>query len=96
VLWVGQFDLVISLGIPGQFTHPRFLSASEHVLAACRRYDKVAAVLVTSVEEVRAMLAQGFVCLAYCVDIWLYQAALAQGINALRELRAGYSAAPSK
>ena len=96
VIWVGQFDLVNSLGIPGQFTHPRLTSAVERVLAACRRYNKVAAVLVMSVEEGRAMLAQGFRCLAYGGDIWLYQAALRQGITALREARSGYSAAPSK
>jgi 2-dehydro-3-deoxyglucarate aldolase/4-hydroxy-2-oxoheptanedioate aldolase len=87
VLWIGQFDLVNSLGIPGQFTHPRLVSAVERVLAACRRYNKVAAVLVMSVEEGRAILAQGFRCLAYGGDIWLYQAALRQGISALREGR---------
>ena len=88
VLWLGQFDLVNSLGIPGQFSHPRFVSAVERVLAACRRYNKVAAVLVMSVEEGQAMLAQGFRCLAYGGDIWLYQAALRQGITALRGIPA--------
>jgi 2-dehydro-3-deoxyglucarate aldolase/4-hydroxy-2-oxoheptanedioate aldolase len=86
VLWVGQFDLVNSLGIPGQFSHPLLQSAIDRILAACRRYNKVPAVLVGSVEEGRAMLAQGFRCLAYGGDIWLYQAALRQGIAALRAL----------
>ena len=84
VLWVGQYDLVNSLGIPGQFAHPRLRSAIDRVLAACVRHNKVAAVLVGSVEEGRAMLAQGFRCLAYGGDIWLYQAALRQGLSALR------------
>ena len=34
VLWIGQYDLSSSLGIPGQFNHPDFLSATERVIAA--------------------------------------------------------------
>ena len=37
VLWIGHFDLSNSLGIPGQFDHPRFREALDTVLAACRR-----------------------------------------------------------
>ena len=36
-LWVGHFDLSASLGIPGQFEHPEFLSAIDRVAAACAR-----------------------------------------------------------
>ena len=84
VLWVGQYDLANSLGLPGQFDHPRVRGAVERVLAAARRHGKVPAVLAMSVEEGRAVLAQGFRCVAYGGDIWLYQQALRQGIAALR------------
>ena len=33
-LWVGHFDLSVSLGIPGEFDHPKFLDAIERVVAA--------------------------------------------------------------
>jgi 2-dehydro-3-deoxyglucarate aldolase/4-hydroxy-2-oxoheptanedioate aldolase len=34
VLWVGHFDLTLSMGIPGQFQERRFLEAMERVAAA--------------------------------------------------------------
>ena len=34
---VGPFDLSVSLGIPGDFEHPRFWSAFDRMVAACNR-----------------------------------------------------------
>ena len=34
-LWVGHFDLSVSLGIPGQFDHPDFTAAMDAIIAAC-------------------------------------------------------------
>src|SRR3990172_10775671 len=34
---IGPYDLSCSLGIPGQFDHPDFVAAKEHVLATARR-----------------------------------------------------------
>jgi 2-keto-3-deoxy-L-rhamnonate aldolase RhmA len=84
VLWVGHFDLTNSLGIPAQFQHPSYLEAVELVLAACRRYGKAAGFMVASPEEAEAKLAQGFRCLAYWGDIWLYQQALTTGLERTR------------
>jgi 2-keto-3-deoxy-L-rhamnonate aldolase RhmA len=86
VLWIGHNDLSNSLGIPGQFTHPRYLEAVERVLAACRRSGKAPAFMVASVAEGKERLAQGFRCLAYWGDIWLYREALAEGLRGLREI----------
>ena len=36
-LWVGHFDLSCSLGIPGEFEHPRFLEAIDAVVEAGAR-----------------------------------------------------------
>ena len=33
-LWIGHFDLSVSLGIPGEFDHPKFLKAVERTIAA--------------------------------------------------------------
>jgi 2-dehydro-3-deoxyglucarate aldolase/4-hydroxy-2-oxoheptanedioate aldolase len=85
VLWIGQNDLTASLGIPGQCTHPRYLDAVRRVLEACARYGKAAGIMVGSVEEGRASLAQGFRCLAYWADLWIYEQALRQGLDALRQ-----------
>lgn len=84
VLWVGHNDLTNSLGIPGQFTHPDYLRAIERFLAACARHGKAPGIMATSVEGARAALAQGFRCLAYWGDLWLYSQALGQGLAAIR------------
>ena len=39
----------------------------------------------TSIDEVRARLEQGFRCVAYWGDIWLYASALRDGIERIRE-----------
>lgn len=90
VLWIGHNDLTNSLGIPGQFTHPTFRHAVERVLAACARYGKTPGMMATTVEGARQLLADGFRCLAYSGDLWLYQQALRQGLN---DIRAGLAAA---
>ena len=84
VLWVGHFDLTNSLGIPGQFQHLSYLEAVERVLAACRKHSKAAGFMVASAEEAEAKLEQGFRCLAYWGDIWLYQQALTNGLERTR------------
>jgi 2-dehydro-3-deoxyglucarate aldolase/4-hydroxy-2-oxoheptanedioate aldolase len=84
VLWIGHFDLTNSLGIPGQFSHPRYLSAVERVLAACRQRGKSAGFMAASAEQGRALRAQGFRCLAYWGDLWIYAKALRDGIAGIR------------
>lgn len=84
VLWIGQSDLTNSLGIPGQFEHPDFLDAVRRVVEACRRHGKVPAFLVGDAAWGRSLLDQGFRMIAYGGDLWLYQAALADGVAALR------------
>jgi len=85
VLWIGHFDLTNSLGIPGRFDHPQYLSGVEKVVEACRRHNKVAAFMPSDVPTAQAYLQQGFRMLAYGGDLWLYQAALQQGLAALKK-----------
>jgi 2-dehydro-3-deoxyglucarate aldolase/4-hydroxy-2-oxoheptanedioate aldolase len=84
ILWIGQFDLSNFLGIPGQFEHPTFLDALERVVAACDHHGKTAAFMVPTVEEGTERLRQGFRCLAYWGDLWIYQQGLKQGVEALK------------
>jgi 2-keto-3-deoxy-L-rhamnonate aldolase RhmA len=84
VLWVGHFDLTNSLGIPADFEHPKYLAAVARVLNACRRYGKAAGFMVANPEEARAKLDQGFRCLAYWGDLWIYQQALSAAMQRIR------------
>ena len=84
VLWIGHFDLTNSLGIPGQFTHPTYLEAVERVLEACHRHGKAPGIMAGAVADGQAQLQQGFRAMAYSGDLWIYQLALRQGLDALR------------
>jgi 4-hydroxy-2-oxoheptanedioate aldolase len=60
VLFVGPTDLSHSLGVPGQFHHPTFLTAIDTVAAACRAHGKAAGILLKGAEDVPAHLDRGY------------------------------------
>jgi 2-keto-3-deoxy-L-rhamnonate aldolase RhmA len=86
LLWVGHFDLSVSLGIPGQFDHPRFTGAIERVVTAARRHGRALGRLVPTVEQGIEVNALGFDFICYSGDVWVLHDALAA---ALARLRAG-------
>ncbi|HEX7379213.1 MAG TPA: aldolase/citrate lyase family protein [Pirellulales bacterium] len=89
VLWIGHFDLSISLGIPGEFNAPRFQEAVARVLQACDKHGKIPAMMTADISTGQALLHQGFRMLAFGGDLWLYQTALRQGIAELAQGRIG-------
>jgi 2-keto-3-deoxy-L-rhamnonate aldolase RhmA len=91
-LWVGHFDLSASLGIPGQFEHPRFLAAIEATAAACRKHGKALGRLVPDAATGVTYSGYGFDYLCWSGDVWALQAAVRGGIDAMR---AGIAAAPA-
>src|SRR6201990_1312093 len=38
VAWVGHYDLTVSMGIPAQFEHPRFLAAMDALVESCKKH----------------------------------------------------------
>ena len=84
-LWVGHFDLSVSLGIPGEFDHPTFKAAIDKTVAAAKKHGKSLGRLVPNVAQGVEIYGQGFDFVCYSGDVWLLQAALAEGIAALRE-----------
>jgi 2-keto-3-deoxy-L-rhamnonate aldolase RhmA len=84
-LWIGHFDLSCSLGIPGQFDHPEFGAATEKVIAAARSHNKALGRLVNTPDEGIAFHRQGFDLICYSGDLWLFQAALTSGLQALKD-----------
>ena len=84
-LWIGQFDLTTSLGIPGQFDHPKFTDATKRVVDACHKHKKAATLAVMNVDELCAGPANGFRMLVYAADLWIYQQALRRCFKTIRE-----------
>jgi 2-keto-3-deoxy-L-rhamnonate aldolase RhmA len=84
-LWIGQYDLTTSLGIPGRFDHPEFREATRHVVEACKRHGKAAVLAVMDVEELCRGPSNGFRMLVYAADLWIYQQALRRCFRSIRE-----------
>jgi 2-keto-3-deoxy-L-rhamnonate aldolase RhmA len=85
-LWVGHFDLSVSMGIPAQFDHPAFLKAIEKVPEACEKHGKTAGNMVINAESAQVWKDFGYRAFAYLGDVWLYQNALKQGLEELKTL----------
>ncbi|TMJ38740.1 MAG: hpch/hpai aldolase [Alphaproteobacteria bacterium] len=83
-LWVGHFDLSVSLGIPGQFDHKDFTRAIERTIAATKKHNKALGRLVPNVELGIDIYKQGFDFVCYSGDVWLLHSALEDGIKKLR------------
>lgn len=83
-LWVGHFDLSSSLGIPGEFDHPKFLGAIETVVAATKKHNKALGRLVPTTQLGIDLYAQGFDFVCYSGDVWILHQALEQAIGTLR------------
>jgi 2-dehydro-3-deoxyglucarate aldolase/4-hydroxy-2-oxoheptanedioate aldolase len=86
VLWIGQFDLTASLGIPGQFDADTYRDAIARIVAAARARHKHVGMVCASVDDARAMLEAGLTMVAYSFDTWLLEGALRAGLDQLREL----------
>jgi 4-hydroxy-2-oxoheptanedioate aldolase len=94
VLFIGPMDLTQSLGIFGQFDHPRYGAALEAVAAAARRHGKALGVLMGRPEEFERYHALGFRLIACGSDGKLLDAAARRQIELLSAARARAGAKP--
>lgn len=67
-IFVGPFDLSISLGIPGEFKNERFMDALDRILTACRFAEKPAFIFASDLTVARQYLQKGFDGIAYATD----------------------------
>lgn len=84
-IWIGHFDLSNSLGIPGEFGNPLFKDSVARVMAAANAAGKSVGRLVGSVKEAKQLNEEGCDFICYLGDIWLFQTALRDGLNAVRD-----------
>jgi 2-keto-3-deoxy-L-rhamnonate aldolase RhmA len=84
-LWVGHFDLSVSLGLPGEFTHPKFAAAMDRIITAAKKHGKSLGRLVSTTDQGIALRKQGFDFICYSGDIWVLRDGLAAANKAIRE-----------
>jgi 2-dehydro-3-deoxyglucarate aldolase/4-hydroxy-2-oxoheptanedioate aldolase len=83
LLWIGHFDLTTSLGVPGEFGHPRHTAAVERVFAAAASAGKGVGALATGIADGQELLRQGYRAVVFG-DSLLFTAALGEAVSALR------------
>ncbi len=88
VLWVGQWDLAHSLGIIGEFHHPRFRAALMLVVETARKHGLAAGIQPGDLTSVQEWLDIGFNVISYGSDRRVYAGALADGVAGVRALSA--------
>lgn len=83
-IFIGPFDLSISLGIPGDFDHPAFKAAVDRILSACKSAGKYCLIFSTSTAKAREYLAQGFDGVAHNTDFTIYTEAFKAIVKDIR------------
>lgn len=83
-IFVGPFDLSISLGIPGQINHPLEVEAIEKVAAACRKHNKIGGILMFDQEMLVQWINKDFRFAVYSSDITLLADAASKAVKELK------------
>jgi 2-keto-3-deoxy-L-rhamnonate aldolase RhmA len=72
IAWVGHYDLTVSMGIPAQFDHPRFLAAMDELATVCRRHGVAPGFLPSTPELAVHWISKGFRALSLGSDIGVF------------------------
>jgi len=86
---IGPYDLSCSLGIPGQFDHPEFVSTMAHVRATGQRLGCPAGLHIVEPEpeQLERAIREGYTFIAYSVDIRMLDVSARQGLARIKELQ---------
>lgn len=68
IYYIGQYDLSVSYGVPGQVNHPLILEALDKAVKAVKSANKIAGCMVHSPKEARTMIEAGYRFVVYKVD----------------------------
>ncbi len=76
VAWVGHYDLTVSMGIPAQFDHPRFLEAMDRLASGCHRHGIAAGFMPSNAQDAMRWIEKGFRMISTGSDIGAYAGAV--------------------
>ncbi len=81
VIWVGHYDLSVSMGVPGQFDHPRMMQAMDDVVTACKRHGVAPGFLPPTPESAAFWIGKGYRMISLGSDIGVF-------LDGMRKFRA--------
>jgi 2-keto-3-deoxy-L-rhamnonate aldolase RhmA len=89
VFWIGHFDLSVSLGLTGQFQHPRMIEAFKLVASTARKHGKTCVMQPPNLTIAREWLDLGINVVSCSVDFVFYVDTLKQYVSDVRKLTEG-------
>ena len=84
VALIGPEDLSVSLGVPGETSHPVVVEAAEEVIASAHRNNVVSAIHSGTVEPLEGWMAKGMRMLMYGSDLAFLMESSRAGLHRLR------------
>jgi 4-hydroxy-2-oxoheptanedioate aldolase len=89
MVFVGPYDLSQSLGVPGEIFHPSMVKAVSRALDGISSAGKPAGIFVTSTDEAKRRIDEGFRYIAYSMDSLIFGNACREFLSTLRSHRQG-------
>jgi len=89
VAFIGPFDLSASMGIPGKFYHPDFVTAVRTVLTACQKHGVAAGTFETDIAAVERRVDEGYKMIAYSMDTTMLMRSCEAAVSAFKNRDAG-------
>ena len=83
-IFVGPYDLSIAMGIPGEFSNPKFLAALDRIIQACRKAGKFTMIFTGNQQAAIDYLINGFDSVSYSMDAAFLVNGCRNEMNALR------------
>lgn len=83
-IFIGPFDLSITMGIPAKFDKPEFKAAVDRILKACKAVGKPCFIFTNNAEESRRYLEAGFDAVANSIDSVIITEAYRSFVNKIR------------
>jgi 2-dehydro-3-deoxyglucarate aldolase/4-hydroxy-2-oxoheptanedioate aldolase len=84
IAWMGHYDLTVSMGIPAQFEHSRFLAAMDALVCSCKKHGVAPGFLPASPESAAHWIDKGFRVLSLGSDIGVFSNAVKQFRTAVK------------
>lgn len=84
-IFIGPYDLSISMGKPAEFEDLEFLAAIDRILNACKKAGKPAFIFTTNTASAKKYIADGFQGIAVDVDAGVYIRAYQSLIGEIKE-----------
>lgn len=84
-IFIGPFDLSITMGIPGQFTNPDFVAAVDRIKKACDAVGKPVYIYTSTVAEAKAYQEQGYAGVANSINTIVLVQAYKQMVKDIKE-----------